>query len=220
MVGESETHKNAHRQSFTRTLPQVGPATIPCTGWPKASMTSPRCPCHICFRSLGLAAWVTVSYALLPCPTAFSLLISEPYLTCLPGAEPRTLVPRDCIVFDPCQPEMGSAKGPYTCGKTAGPPVSFLAAECPNSSLGGRPALTPLPVAHPLMLAHGGQSPAHTHAEKPRLLCPLAATPEGKAEGVLFFFPPSSPGRSLPGTQHLLPRVGEGQSPSLLSTFT
>ena len=107
MVGESETHKNAHRQSFTRTLPQVGPATIPCTGWPKASMTSPRCPCHICFRSLGLAAWVTVSYALLPCPTAFSLLISEPYLTCLPGAEPRTLVPRDCIVFDPCQPEMG-----------------------------------------------------------------------------------------------------------------
>ena len=34
----------------------------------------------------------------------------------------------------------GPAKGPYTCGNTAGPPVSSLAAECPNSSLGGRPA--------------------------------------------------------------------------------
>ena len=46
----------------------------------------------------------------------------------------------------------GPAKGPYTCGNTAGPPVSSLAAECPNSSLGGRPA------------PHSPASHAPTHA--------------------------------------------------------
>lgn len=178
MVGEPEPHKNAYRQSFSKTLPQVGPATSPCTGWPKASLTSSRCPCHICFQSLGLAAWVTVSYALLPCPTASSLLISEPCLKCLPGAEPRTLVPRDCTVSDPCQPEMGPCRRSIHMRK-----YSWTSCQLPGCSVPtplweeGLP-LAPLPVVHPLMLVHSGQSPAHTHEDKPRLLCPLAAAPE------------------------------------------
>ena len=220
MVGEPEPHKNAHRQSFTKTLPQVGPATIPCTGWPKASVTSSRCPCHICFQSLGLAAWVTVSYALLPCPTASSLLISEPCLTCLPGAEPRTLVPRDCIVSDPYQPEMGPCKRSIHMRKHGW--TSCQLPGCRVSQLlSGRKACPSLPCqscTHSCLLMVARVQ--HIHMQRSPNSCALwLQLLEGKAEGVLFLFPPSSPGRSLPGTQHLPPRVGEGQSLSLLSTF-
>lgn len=77
-----------------------------------------------------------------------------------------------------------------------------------------------LPRVCPLMFAHGGQHPAHTHSDKPQHPCPLAVSPScitmfmllgGKAKGVLFLFLHSLARRSLPGIQHPLPHSPDTQ---------
>lgn len=169
--------ERAGRQSFTEMWPEVEPGMAPCTGRPKALMTSSRCHLPHPYLVTGLGCMGCALGCIISLSCCFLMPTSHPCLRGPPRAEQWLLVPRDRNMCDRFRSGVGPLGRQVHVGKHSQASSQLPRYRLSQLTSGEALPLTLLRRAHTFVLAHDGQRPAHTHSDKPQHPCPLAVAP-------------------------------------------